>query len=117
MMTQEEARRVIYSSKFIENQHVYGIARRNTARAMIEVENNMKNHQFINSEVKRRYGGGEQPPKTFSGGVSSLPATPSAGANVYGFTFQSRAFNQPNGGAYLVPKTGRKFGQMYPQNR
>jgi len=56
MMTQEDARRVIQSHKFVENHFIYGVAKRQANRAMSEVDTNIKNHTFMNSYIERKYG-------------------------------------------------------------
>merc|ERR1719391_396069 len=55
-MTQEDARRVIQSHKFVENHFIYGMAKRQANRAMTEVDTNIKNHTFMNSYIERKYG-------------------------------------------------------------
>lgn len=143
MMTQDEAKKVIYSSKFVENQHIYGFARRNAARAMIEVDTYIKNHTFMNNYIEKRYGhngnsnnngstnsmsGGK-----YGGGSSSYQNTNNTNAGYYRGGSGSSNYSQQQqqtggyrgggvgggGNGYFLHQNDRKYGmaQQHYNNR
>jgi len=101
-MTTDDAKRVIYSHKFVENTHMYGFARRNANRALNEVDNYIKNHQFMNNYIEKRWGNG-----VGSSGGSGSGAN--SGNNRSSFSGQQQ---QQRGGGFGYQQTERKYGQV-----
>jgi len=134
-MTTDDAKRVIYSHKFVENQHIYGFARRNANRALTEVDTYIKNHQFMNNYIEKRYGnncrqnsggggvGGGANTNTPTGNGSSRPTY--SNSNYQPQNHQQQQYQQRyNGGAQygnygggynnynMVQQNERKYGQV-----
>merc|ERR1712173_290352 len=107
-MTQDEAKKVIYSSKFVENQHIYGFARRNAARAVIEVDTYIKNHTFMNNYIEKRYG--------HNGNSNSNGSTNSMSGGKYGGGVSSSYQNTNNSNAGYYRGGSSNYSQQQQQN-
>lgn len=104
MMTTDEAKKVIYSTKFVENQHIYGFAKRNAARAMIEVDTYIKNHTFMNNYIEKRYGNNGNGPTNMSGGK-------------YGGGGHQNTNNNSNAGYYRGGSGSSNYSQQQQQQQ
>jgi len=129
-MTTDEAKKVIYSTKFVENQHIYGFAKRNAARAMIEVDTYIKNHTFMNNYIEKRYGHNGNGSTNMSGGKYGGGGHQNSNAGYYrggsGSSNYSQQQQQQNGGyrggggnGYFLHQNDRKYGmtQQHYNNR